>query len=98
MIIASKQQLPPIGSVKDAGMRLFDAMATVKLFTPGDQWIWYPIEFDGKDLCFGFIIGNVPEIGYFRLTSLQRDWARHGLTVIRDPQYHPVPLRGLLQK
>ena len=92
------QQLPPIGFVKDSGLRLFDAPAVMKFFTPGDQWIWYACEFDGDDLCFGFIVGNVPELGYFRISSLQQDWARQGLTVIRDSKYHPVPLRELLQK
>ena len=99
MLLTNEQQrLPPIGSVKDSGMRLFDALAVVKLFTPGDKWIWYVVEFDGEDLCFGFIVGNVPELGYFRLSSLQKDWARQGLTVIRDQQYCPVLLRALLQK
>ena len=98
LLTGELQQLPSIGSVKDSGMRLFDALAVIKLFTPGDQCIWYTVEFDGEDLCFGFVVGNVPELGYFRLSSLQRDWARQGLTVIRDSQYQPVPVRELLQK
>ena len=91
------QPLPPIGTVKDAGMQFFDALALIKLFTPGDKWIWYAVEFDGEDLCFGLIIGNVPELGYFRLSSLQQDWAQRGTPVICDSRYRPVPLRDLLQ-
>lgn len=35
MLLTNEQQLlPSIGSVKDSGMRLFDALAVVKLFTP----------------------------------------------------------------
>ena len=97
-LLNTEQPFPGIGSFKDGGMRLFDAPALIKLFTPGDQWIWYVVECDGQDLCFGLVIGNVPELGYFRVSSLQHDWKQNGLGVIRDTRYSPKPLRELLKK
>jgi hypothetical protein len=37
---------------------------------PDGQWTWYAIEFDGEDLCFGYVIGFDAELGYFRLSGL----------------------------
>lgn len=97
-LLNTAQSIPNIGSFKDDGMRLFDAPALIKLFTPGDQWIWYVVEFDGADLCFGLVVGNVPELGYFRLSSLQWGWGLHSIDVIRDARYSPKTLRELLKK
>lgn len=42
-----------------------------KLFALGSNWTWYLVEFDGKDLCFGLVIGHEAELGYFRLSELE---------------------------
>ena len=98
MLISNEQlkQLPTIEAVKQAGLDLFNAKALVKFLTPGDKWTWYAIAFDGEELCFGFINGNVPELGYFRLTYFEHGWGFTHQPVICDPDYRPETLRELL--
>jgi hypothetical protein len=92
-----RQQLPSIDAVKESGFGLFDAPALAKFLTPGDRWTWYAVAFDGEDLCFGFINGNVPELGCFRLSELEHGWGIDRRPVVRDPDYQPVPLRAVLR-
>ena len=48
------------------------------------QWTWYAIEFDGADLFFGYVVGHVPELGYFSLQELEAARGPLGLPFERD--------------
>ena len=48
-----------------------DPMVICKFFTVWSNWTWYAIEFDGKDLFFGYVVGHETELGYFSLSELQ---------------------------
>jgi hypothetical protein len=67
-------------------------MIQVKFFTPGSNWTWYVIEFDGDDPFFGPIVGFEVAHGYFRLSELQEIRAPLGPPIERDLFFSPIPL------
>jgi len=56
------------------------------------DWHWYPVEFDGKDLFFGLVIGFERELGYFSLAELESVKVLAGFGVMRDESFVPVPV------
>lgn len=67
-------------------------MVICKFFTPDANWTWYAIEFDGKDLFFGFVFGFEPELGYFTLSELMEVRGALRLPVERDRWFTPKRL------
>lgn len=63
---AVRKQLPPLYAMDEEP----DPLVICKFFFPAFHWTWYAIEFDGDDLFFGFVDGDFPELGYFRLSEL----------------------------
>lgn len=61
-----------------------DPMVICKFFAVWTSWTWYAIEFDGKDLFFGYVIGHEAELGYFSLSELQNVKSPMGLKIERD--------------
>ena len=61
-----------------------DPMVICKFFAVWTKWTWYAIEFDGKDLFFGYVAGDYPELGYFSLSELQSLKGPMGLGIERD--------------
>jgi len=80
-----RQQLPPLYSQENVA----DPLVIGKFFTPDAQWTWYAIEFDGKDLFFGYVVGLVPELGYFSLKELAAIRGPLGLPIERDRFFRP---------
>ena len=80
--------LPPLYSQEHTP----DPMCWAKFFTPDGQWTWFAIEFDGQDLCFGYVIGHDAELGYFRVSDLLRVRGAFGLPVERDLYSEPCRL------
>jgi len=70
-------------------------LVRVKFFLPSSKWTWYGIEFDGEDLFFGYVDGEYPELGYFRLSELQEIRGLWNLGVERDMYFHPTPLHTI---
>ncbi len=62
-----RKALPPLYSQE----KVKDPLVICKFFTPDAHWTWYAIEFDGTDLFFGYVVGDFPELRYFRLSELQ---------------------------
>ncbi len=58
-----------------------------KVFTSDGQWTWYAIKFDGKDLCFGYVVSLKAELGYFRLSELIRVHGAFGLPPVERDLY-----------
>jgi len=69
-----------------------DPLLRVKFFTPDDSMTWYGIEFDGDDIFFGLIVGMETELGYFKLSELQRVRGSLNLPVERDMYFTPIRL------
>ena len=72
-----------------------DPMVWVKFFYPDFSYTWYGIEFDGEDLFFGFVDGDYPELGYFRLLELLSNRGKWGLPIERDLFFTPCRLSAL---
>ncbi len=70
--------------------------AWVKLFTPDASWTWYVIEYDGTDICYGYVIGPCPEFGTFSLAELGSVKGALGLPIERDLYFTPQPIKGLI--
>ncbi len=91
---ALKRTLPPLHSQDNEP----DPMIVAKFFTPDAQWTWYVIEFDGEDLFFGYVVGIVPELGYFLLSELEQIRGVLGLPVERDLWFEPCRLSSITQR
>lgn len=83
-----RRKLPKLYSQENEA----DPMVICKFFTPDAGWTWYAIEFDGKDLFFGYVIGIEPELGYFRLSELLEVRGALRLPVERDLWFTPMKL------
>lgn len=87
-------QLPPLGATE----KIEDPLARVKFFTPDSHWTWWATEFDGDDLFFGAVQGDVFEIGYFSLSELEQVRGPLGLAVERDLHFAATPLSNIRSK
>ena len=83
-----RQQLPPLRATAYED----DPMVWVKFFTLWTHWTWYATEFDGTDIFFGYVIGDVAELGYFSLSELEGIQGPWGFRVERDLYFSPCRL------
>lgn len=84
-----KAEIPPLYGQEDAGE---NATAHIKIKALRLNWTWYITEFDGDDLCFGLIIGDYTEFGYFRVSELIQ-----AIPFI-DTSYKPKTIRQIRQE
>ena len=78
-----------------------DPIAHVKFFTPDSSWTWYATEGEARDgdfLFFGYVIGDVPEWGYFALSELESVRGHLGLPVERDLWFEPTPVSDIIRQ
>ena len=95
MTKAILKSLPAIGATDGEK----DPIVRVKYFCPWNHWSWYGIEFDPeKNLFFGFVAGDFPELGYFSLTELEEIRGFLGLGIERDLYFEPAPLSEIKSK
>ena len=85
---ALRKSLPPLRSQEQSE----DPLVVCKFFYPDFHWTWYAIEFDGKDTFFGYVAGDVPELGYFTLSELESNRGMIGFQIERDMFFVPKPL------
>ena len=70
--LITKEMLDKFPRISETGdKKPEDVKIIAKFFHPFSHWTWYATEFDGKDLFFGFVRGDFPELGYFTLSELQ---------------------------
>ena len=70
-----------------------DPLVQVKLFTPDSSWTWLVTEYDPDERrCFGLVIGQETELGYFSLPELEEVRGPAGLPIERDLHFKPKPL------
>lgn len=73
---------------------LSDRIVHARLYHPVMDWTWFVLEYDGKDQCFGLVVGHETELGYFSLKELEAsDW--YGVGVERDMYFKPTQLQDL---
>jgi hypothetical protein len=82
-----RKKLPPLYATEGES----DPLVVAKFFLPATEWTWYAIEFDGKDIFFGYVVGHYPEPGYFSLHELEAVRGPYDLAVERD-HFTPMPL------
>ena len=85
------KKLPPLYATEHQK----DPMVWVKFFYPDFSWSWFGIEFDGKDMFFGFVDGDFPELGYFSLSELLQNRGKLGCPIERDLSFEPCRLSAL---
>ena len=85
------RQLPPLYAMEDVK----DPMVICKFFYPDFPWTWYAIEFDGEDIFFGFVDGDFPELGYFKLSELTNSHGKLGMSIERAENFKPIRLSKL---
>ena len=88
---ALRKKLPPLYATEDEQ----DPIVVCKFFYPDFSWTWYAIEFDGDDLFYGLVDGDVLESGYFYLSELMTNRGKLGLPVERDLHFTPCRLSEL---
>lgn len=88
------EKLPPLYATEHEK----DPMVWVKFFYPTCSLTWYATEFDGKDLFFGFVDGEFPELGYFSLAEMCQTHDAWSLPIERDLYFQPCRLSVLRAK
>ena len=82
------KKLPPLGATANES----DPLVICKFFYPDFSWTWYAIEYDGKDIFFGYVAGFECELGCFSLSELLNNRGKLGLPIERDLYFRPIPL------
>lgn len=79
--------LPPLYSQDGS----HDPMVYGHWFSCINNWDLYATEYDPVErVCFGFVIGFVPEMGYFTISELEEVNRKYGLQVFeRDASFEP---------
>ena len=72
-----------------------DPLAVVKIFTPDSSWSWFILEYDGKDTCFGLVVGLDTEFGYLSLREIREARGPLGVQPERDLWFCPTPVTQL---
>ncbi len=85
-----KAQIPKLYSQEGSK----DPTVYVKFFQPWGAWTWYATEGEqqGEDyICFGYVVGQEREWGYFSLNELSSVTGPFGLKIERDIHFTPRP-------
>jgi Protein of unknown function (DUF2958) len=83
-----RQMLPPLDSLQDGT----DPLCQCHFFLPDTNWDWYPIEFDGIEIFYGWSSFIAQEMGMFYLSELRVIRGLLGMCVERDVNFTPMPL------
>lgn len=66
------EKLQNLISLSDMQSDQIDPVVTVRVYDPVSIWGWYLVEIDGIDSCFGLVLGGDRDLGYFRLSELEK--------------------------
>ncbi len=80
-----REMLPPLYAQEQER----DPMVYAKFFTPTAGWTWFATEFDGLNTFFGYVIGQVGELGYFLLSELEDYTDPLSVGIERDLHFTP---------
>ena len=70
----------------------------VKLFDPCGSWTWYIQDWDGSDVCFGYVEGFDKEWGSFSLSELSEIKGNLGIGIEIDTYFSPTPTETILKQ
>lgn len=67
-----------------------------RYFIEATGWEWYVMEYSPlQKLCFGYVIGDESELGYFSLDELESIEYKYGVSVEFDSNFIPITLQEL---
>lgn len=92
-----KKSLPPLYATENT--KAEDKVLRAKFFDPSGRGTWYAVEFDGKDIFYGFAVSplgeDCDEWGYFSLSELESVRGRFNLGIERDLFFTPIKFSEL---
>jgi hypothetical protein len=89
-----RQILPPLDSQQDVA----DPICQCHFFLPDTNWDWYPIEFDGIEIFYGWSSSTIQEMDTFYLSELRVIRGLQGMPVERDVKFIPIPLSEIKKR
>lgn len=84
----------PTDNLTDEGETI-SQLLRVKLFDPCSQWTWYIQDWDGEDICFGYVKGIEDEWGNFSLQELSDIPGPISIGIEVDVHFKPVDPKEL---
>lgn len=91
-------QVPDSAKNLDPDGEAVSDLLRVKLFDPCGSWTWYIQDWDGDDICFGWVEGFENEWGNFSLQELSSIPGPLGIGIEVDVYFTPVPAKTLTDK
>jgi len=82
----------------DSNGETLSKLLRVKLFNPCGAWTWYIQDWDGQDICFGWVEGFENEWGSFSLQELSSIPGPLGIGIEIDVYFTPVEARTITEK
>jgi hypothetical protein len=79
----------PTDNINEDGETI-DPLLRVRLFDPTSRWTWLIQDWDGSDICFGYVPGIEVEWGSFSLRELSAIPGPLGIGIEIDTYYSPV--------
>ncbi|MDX2105622.1 MAG: DUF2958 domain-containing protein [Candidatus Melainabacteria bacterium] len=90
-----RKSLPPLYSQENNR----NPKALVHYFDVFSKWHWYAIEFDGKDLFFGLVLGLEKELGYFTLSDfIELNKTSKKAYIVKDSKFKPQSIKEISRK
>jgi hypothetical protein len=86
-----RARLPPLYAQEHTP----DPIVHAKFFTPDSSFTWYVTEGSQQEddfIFFGYVYGQMGELGYFALSELEAVRGPLGLPIERDLYFTPSPL------
>lgn len=75
-----------------------DSRFHVRIFDPCSHWRWHITDWDGDDICFGWVKGFSNEWGFFSLEALSMFDGVYGIGLEVDVVFSPVPYSAFIDK
>ena len=90
-----RERLPPLYSQENNR----NPKGQVHYFDVFSKWHWYAIEFDGKDLFFGLVLGLEEELGYFSLSDfIELNKTSKKTYIVKDSKFKPQSIKEIRRK
>lgn len=90
------QETPLTDKNTDEDGNTISKVFRVKLFDPCGSWSWYVQDWDGSDICFGYVFGHFPEWGTFSLSELASVKGRLGIGIEVDTSFRPTAVDDVM--
>jgi len=90
-------QVPITDENVDSEGETLSPLFRVKLFDPCGSWTWYIQDWDGQDICFGYVEGFESEYGSFSLEELSEIEGPMHIGIEVDVYFKPIGSKVLVK-